>query len=306
MLHAPQAWQLRQIQHLARLRLHDRLPRQIPTTILTLHDGMHHLVIRDLAALQMMTGRARLTTRLTSRTPPQTPLVVLRRRLRIPIRRRRPRRVARVLTQPRTQLGDQRLELNHPPRLLSDQRVPPGDQRVPLGDQHRQLREPRLKLQVARLRRIRLQQPCAQDSMRAAKTLLKPTAPTPAPQPTRAGDMNSYDLDAVTPLTDARLRPVAQAALLRAVGIPWKLSRRPVAVETVAAEIRYASWAVTPISYKTYMGAGRLRVIGAAIKYHRAQQSALRPVSPPPTPPPARRRPCRSMPSSGGSSPRCS
>jgi hypothetical protein len=121
-------------------RLHDRRIAQISATAITLRERMHDLVIRDLPALQMMTRRARLSTRLTSEPPPQTPLLLrlISRRLRQSIRRWRPRGVARVLRKPRTQLGDQRFQFPHPPRPL-------GDQRVPLGEHHRLLRDPRLR-----------------------------------------------------------------------------------------------------------------------------------------------------------------
>jgi hypothetical protein len=126
MLHTVQPRHLRQIEHLARLRLHDRRPRQITAAPLAALRNMKQRHIRILPTLQMMTTVTLLAARLAPRPAAQRP--ILRRRLGIPIRGRRLGRVARVLTQPRPQL------LDHP-ILLADPRAQRLDQRRLLIDQ---------------------------------------------------------------------------------------------------------------------------------------------------------------------------
>ena len=88
MLNTVQPRHLRQIEHLARLGLHDRLIGQITPAALTTLDRMHNRPIRLLATLKMTTTMPRLTAGLAPRLPSQAPLLV-RRLLRIAIRRRR-------------------------------------------------------------------------------------------------------------------------------------------------------------------------------------------------------------------------
>ena len=129
-LHAVKPRHLRQVEHLPRPRLHDRRIRQISRAALAPLDRVQHRPIGILAALQMMTAMPGLAARLATRTTPQAPLLLVRRRLRVPIRRRRLGRVPRVLIQLRAQLRDQRLKLGDPRRLLGYQRLELGIRRA--------------------------------------------------------------------------------------------------------------------------------------------------------------------------------
>jgi hypothetical protein len=92
---------------------------------------MQNCPVRIFAALQMMTLMPWLAARLATRAPPQAALLLLlSRRLVIPIRRRRLGRVARVPIKPRTKLRDQRLKLADPRSLHSDQRLKLGIRRA--------------------------------------------------------------------------------------------------------------------------------------------------------------------------------
>src|SRR5436190_2170024 len=76
--------------------------------------------IRILTTLEMTTLMPRLTARLATRPLPQAP-VRIRARLRVPVRRRRPRRVPRVLIKLGAQFRHDGLQLNDPRGLRSDQ-----------------------------------------------------------------------------------------------------------------------------------------------------------------------------------------
>ena len=177
MLHAPQPGHLRQIQHLPRLRLHDRRPRQIRATTIALRQRVHLLLVGKLAALKMMALMPRLTARLAARTPPQAPLLLallrLRRLLCQPIRGGRPRRIPRGLRQTRAQLRDQRIP-------LSDRRLKLSDPSNPLRQQPVPLQHPLLKLRIARPR-----PPCISDCNHHAPKVRcappQPAQPTPPP-----------------------------------------------------------------------------------------------------------------------------
>jgi hypothetical protein len=79
----------------------------------------------------MMPAMPGLTARLATRPPPQAALlVVVRWLLGVPVRRRRPGRVARVLIKPRPQLRDDHFQLSDPRRLLGDQRLKLGIQQT--------------------------------------------------------------------------------------------------------------------------------------------------------------------------------
>ena len=81
-LHAAKPRQLGQIQHLARVRIHDRLPRQVaPRTHSQRSSGCTIVIVGNLTTLQMMTRMPRLTARLATRPPPQTALLSLLHRL---------------------------------------------------------------------------------------------------------------------------------------------------------------------------------------------------------------------------------
>jgi hypothetical protein len=120
--------QLRQIEHLARLRLHDRRLSHIPPTAIAHLNPVQHRPIGILATLEMMTLMPRLTARLATRPTTQTPDPI-HSRLRVPIRRRRPRRVPRVLIELGTQLRDDYLQLRDPGGLRSHQLLELGIRR---------------------------------------------------------------------------------------------------------------------------------------------------------------------------------
>ena len=98
-------------QHLARLLAHHRCRGQIAAAARAALGRMPDNLVGALDPLQMMAAVTGLAARLATRRPPQT---ARHRRLGIPIRRRRPRRVTRVLRQPRTQPGDLRVLLGDP------------------------------------------------------------------------------------------------------------------------------------------------------------------------------------------------
>lgn len=120
MLHALKRRDLRQIEHLPRLRLNDRRLRQIPSAALAALHRMQLGAIGILPTLQMMTLMAGLAAGLAPRASPQA-AVLLSRRLRVPVQRRRPRGVARVPVKPSAQLREQRLKLSDSLSLLADQ-----------------------------------------------------------------------------------------------------------------------------------------------------------------------------------------
>ena len=132
MLDATKPRHLRQVEHLPRLRLHDRPIRQIPPAALAAINRMRDRLIRILTALKMMTRMPGLTTRLAPRPASQAPLLT-RRRLGIPIRRRRLGRVARVLIQPRLELRNHRIALHEPNLKLGDLRAEHLDQGIQLS-----------------------------------------------------------------------------------------------------------------------------------------------------------------------------
>jgi hypothetical protein len=132
MLDTVKSWHLRQIEHLPRLGLHDRRIEQVPPAALAPLDRMKDRPVGILAALKMMPVMPGLAARLASRAAPQT-TVLVRRRLRVPVRRRRPGGVARVLIKPRPQRRDHRLKLGDPRRLVSEQRIALDQQTLELG-----------------------------------------------------------------------------------------------------------------------------------------------------------------------------
>jgi hypothetical protein len=91
---------------------------------------MQHRPVGLLASLQMMAAMPGLASRLAARAAPQTALLLLGRRLVIPVRRRRLGGVPRVLIDPCAQLGDQRLKRGDPRRLLDDQPLELGIRRT--------------------------------------------------------------------------------------------------------------------------------------------------------------------------------
>ncbi len=169
MLDATKPRHLRQVEHLPRLRLHDRPIRQIPPAALAAINRMRDRLIRILTALKMMTRMPGLTTRLAPRPASQAPLLT-RRRLGIPIRRRRLGRVARVLIQPRLELRNHRIALHEPNLKLGDLRAEHLDQGI-------QLSSTRLKRRTRSLC-IRA---CSQHARKIPRAPPRSCPPTPSP-----------------------------------------------------------------------------------------------------------------------------
>jgi hypothetical protein len=121
MLNTLQRRHLWQVEHLPRLGLLDRRLRHVPAAALADLHRMQQHPIGILTTLEMTTRMSRLTARLTTRPPPQAPLLVrLGRLLGVPIRGRRLGGVARVLIKPRPQLGDHRVALRQARLQLND------------------------------------------------------------------------------------------------------------------------------------------------------------------------------------------
>jgi hypothetical protein len=94
-LHALKLRHLGQIEHLPRLRLHDRRLRQIPAATLAALHRMQDRPVGILATLEMMTLMPGLAARLAARAASEA-AILLHRRLGVPVRRRRLGRITGV------------------------------------------------------------------------------------------------------------------------------------------------------------------------------------------------------------------